>query len=215
MHRLLKTIVAAVLVAATEARGVENETASNGFEVAFRSGVLIPAGDAAQDATLSDGYGVQFPLWIDLGYRLDRLFVGAYGQYAFGLLGSQLTCQSGTSCSEYALRVGLELQYHLLGRVRVDPWLGLGAGYEWDSVHASNSSESATVTLQGWEFLRLEAGVDFAVADSLRLGPFVGFSMGQFDHGSVSGTTGDTSQSIDQKALHFWICVGLKLTWVP
>lgn len=203
------------LASGTPARAAELEPARQGLEVAFRTGALIPTGHAAEGGLLSDAFGVQFPLWIDLGYRFDRLFVGAYGQYAFGLLGGRTDCPSGGSCSVGAARVGFELQLHPAGRKRVDPWFGVGFGFEWDTLHVSVSSVSGSVTAQGWDFLRLGTGLDFAVTRGLRIGPFFEFSLSEFVDASLSSGNRTESQPIDRKDLHFWLSVGLKITVLP
>ena len=165
---------------------------------------------------VAEAIGVQFPLQLDVGYRFNRkFFVGVYAQYALGLLGSTLTCGSGASCYSYAGRVGGEFQFHPLGRVRIDPWVGVGVGYELVSLHGSDSSSSLTVTAQGWEFARVDGGVDFALSGVVRLGPFVGFSIAQFDSANASGSGGSISSSFTNKALHFWISIGVKLTLLP
>ena len=97
--------------------------------------MAIPVGDTSSGYKLSDGLGLQFPLWVDIGYRLGNLVIGAYGQWAPGLVGSQIDCQD-VKCSAWAWRAGLELQVHPAGRGGVDPWISLGFGYEWDTCGA-------------------------------------------------------------------------------
>ena len=206
-QRLLRMALLAgtLLVPAREAVAAGSGPPPGGFEVAFRTGIVLPfgnvrtyAGDGPATVKLSDRFGMQVPLWLDIGYRFDRVFVGAYGQYAFGLPGG-IAC---SSCSSSAIHLGLELQYHpfdwVTGQAPVGPWLGVGFGYEW----ATSSS-----TLHGWDFVRLGFGGDFAVASGLLLGPFVECSLSQFQK--------EDSSNIDGKELHFWLVFGLKLTWLP
>jgi hypothetical protein len=183
----------------------------SGWELAFRTGVIFPAGDAASGAALSLEVGVQFPLVLDVGYRInEHFFVGVVGQYAIGTIPSG-QCDSSQSCSESNGRVGAELQVHPLGRSgRVDPWFGLGFGYEWQLYGVSSSGQSGTLALSGFDFLNVDVGIDFPVG-KVHLGPYFGFTLGQFDHASDS----NGSASIDEKALHYWFCVGLKLTLFP
>lgn len=220
---------ALLLTCAGGARAADVGPSHGGFEVAFRSGVLGPLGDVKATYVDPDGevysehlsgyFAVQFPLWLDLGYRFDRVFVGAYGQYAFGLPGSY--CRD---CSSHGVRVGFELQWHPFDRLgdqlQVDPWFGVGFGYEWAT--SSSSAYPHSITFQGWDFLRLGLGLDFAITNTLALGPFVEWSLGQFsqEEFTYSGcaycvNSGQGSVSIDRKALHFWLALGLKLTWRP
>jgi hypothetical protein len=178
-----------------------------GWELGFRTGVIFPGGDLVPGSKLSVGVGVQFPLVIDVGYRIsDIVFVGAVGQIALGTLGSG-SCGPTDSCLEWNGRVGAEVQLHPLGRAgRLDPWFGVGFGYEWQTYQDS----SETLTVGGFDFLNLDVGIDFPVG-KVHLGPFFGFTLGQFSQASDSGK----SNSIDDKSLHYWFCLGLKLTVFP
>jgi hypothetical protein len=208
-------VLALMLTAGTARAGEETLVAegppATGWELAFRTGVIFPAGELSPGAALSIGVGVQFPIIIDVGYRLNRhLFLGVVGQYAIGTVGSG-SCPSGQSCLEMNGRIGPELQVHPLGRTgRVDPWFGLGFGYEWQIYSLSGSGASDTLTVSGFDFLNVDIGVDFPVG-KVHLGPYVGFTLGQYDHASDSGQ----SASIDSKALHYWFAVGIKLTLFP
>jgi hypothetical protein len=216
--RRLATLVCAlalVLTAGTAHAAGENGVAegpsATGWELGFRTGVIFPAGELSPGAALSIGVGVEFPIIIDIGYRLNRhLFLGVVGQYAIGTVGSG-SCPSGQSCLVMNGRIGPELQVHPLGRTgRVDPWFGLGFGYEWQLYSISGSGSSDTLTVSGFDFLNVDIGVDFPVG-KVHLGPYVGFTLGQYDHASDS----TMSDSIDAKALHYWFSVGIKLTVFP
>jgi len=215
MRPLTRSLLVALLLAARTAAAADAQPAASGFEAAFRSGIMIPAGDVGKDVRLSDYSGLAFPLWVDVGYRFaDKFFVGASALYAFGLLGDTYKNQcsaNGLSCSNYGVQVGGQLQYHPLGRVQVDPWVGIGFGYEWVTTKISGGGQSTSVTLHGWDFLQLQVGVDFALGSLVRLGPFAGFIMGQYD--KIDSAYG--SIDISDKALHYWFSVGLKLTVLP
>ncbi|HUM11613.1 MAG TPA: hypothetical protein VLT82_11735 [Myxococcaceae bacterium] len=219
MHSPMRCVLAVLLLAAGRAAAADAEPAASGFEAAFRSGVMFPAGDADKNEKLSDYAGLGFPIWGDIGYRFGgKFFVGATAFYAFGTLGDQYKNQcnaAGLSCSGSGLRLGAEAQFHPSGRAPIDPWVGLGFGFEWISTKISSGTQSGTVTLQGWDFLQLEGGVDFALGSLFRLGPFVAFSMGQYDTATASAQGQSFSQDIPNKALHYWFTVGAKLTVLP
>jgi len=222
MRQVLRTaaLVGAVLVLpASSASAAEGALANNGFEIAFRTGVSFPVGQAASNSKLSDSFGVQFPLWVDLGYRFGNVVVGAYGAWSPGLLGSEVDCGEA-SCSVSAWRAGLEAQLHLIGRDRaVDPWISLGFGYQWDILHASFSSPfgqaSGSVAIHGWDLARVGFGVDFRLTPWLRLGPFVHGTVSQFVEDSVTLEGRTDSQPIEDKAIHSWITIGVKVTFLP
>lgn len=179
----------------------------SGFELALRASVALPAGDASSNARLSGVVGVQFPLALDVGYRIgEYVFVGATGQYAFGTIGSA-SCDQGASCSQSGGQVGAEVLFHPLGRPALDPWVGLGFGFEWLILSESSGGQSANASVGGFDWLVVTSGVDFALGP-VRLGPFVGFTMGEYTH----LTSGEV---ITNKALHFWVSAGLKFTVFP
>jgi len=110
MNTLRALIAAASLLLATSA------SAQVGFTFAGRLGVSIPYGDAYRTATgaavaEAGNTTASMPFQLDVGVRLaQRYFVGAYGQYRYGLLKSG-ACPSGLSCSETGARAGAECIY--------------------------------------------------------------------------------------------------------
>jgi len=191
------------------------------LELGARTGVALPFGSVASGSPLSDSIGAQIPVQIDLGFRPDpHLFIGAYGSYGFVLPGSGV-CQGG-SCSGSDVRARLEAQFHFRPGLRFDPWLGVGTGYEWLHVASWSSgkvqdgvdtSTDANLTLRGWEIVNAQAGLDYALCTGVRVGPFVGFSIGEFENASQSytlrGTEHASSTDIQQTALHEWLTLGL------
>jgi hypothetical protein len=191
----------------SSAAAAAESPSGSGFELALRASVAFPAGNASSNAPLSGPVGVQFPLALDVGYRIgEYVFVGVTGQYAFGTIGSA-SCDPGASCSEWGGQVGGEVLLHPLGRPAVDPWVGLGFGFEWLILSESSGGQSANASVGGFDWLVVTSGVDFALGP-VRLGPFVGFTMGEYTH----LTSGEV---ITDKALHFWVSAGLKFTFLP
>jgi hypothetical protein len=188
------------------------------FEAGVRAGVAFPVGDLAKDSSLSDTISWSAPLQVDAGARVGPAFVGGYFSYAFGKLGSNIDCGS-LSCSASDVRVGFEVLWHFAPGAKVDPWAGLGVGYEWLTVSASASGGSASGTVRGFEFANLQAGVDFAAGRVFRIGPFVMATLSQYSSGSASvsrsgGGTGSAEQDITNKTLHSWLSLGLRFALV-
>ena len=88
-----------IIAGSPPARAGESWSSNHGLEIGFRTGVSLPAGDVAPGWTLSESRGVQFPLWVDLGYRIGPIVVGGYGVWAPGLNTS--ICGNAT-CLTYA-----------------------------------------------------------------------------------------------------------------
>jgi hypothetical protein len=200
-----------------------------GILIGLRAGYGIPFGTAygvrdattgtIQNAKLSDQIKGMFPLSVEIGYWFEaNWYVGGFFQYGIGLVQSNAIC-STVSCSTSDLRFGLSVHYHFLPGEIIDPWVGIGAGYE-----ILNQSASGTIlgvafnvsgNLSGWEFGNAQAGVDLNLSPMFSVGPFVEFAVAQYSSGSISFSAGggpqqSGSSSIDNKTIHEWLNFGLR-----
>ena len=223
-------------LAPSEARAQEETK----VELGVRTGFAIPFGKIAGDATedMNEAIAGQIPLWLDLGARIGgRVFVGAYFSYGFGLLGGELSdvCDeaedaaaaagASSSCSTTDMRLGAQAHYHFGAPSENHVWLGGGLGYEWwsfgQSIEAGGQEATLSVTGHGFEFLNVQVGGDFPVTDGFALGPFVAFTFAQFGTAgaSCSGNACDgddsESESIEDKALHEWLFLGVRGVGLP
>ena len=188
------------------------EPSEAGFSAAARLGYGIPMGKVAGDATdISDGVTGKIPIWVDVGYRLSpALFLGGYFQYGIGI---PKDCPTGASCSVGVKRLGFEAVFHLMSDAGFNPWVGAGLGYEWLSISYSGDGQTVDGGADGFEFLNLQLGGDFAVNDQFGIGPYAAFSVGQYDTRSISSGGATLSASIDDKAFHEWLQFGVKCTF--
>lgn len=83
----------------------------------------------------------------------------------------------------------------------VDPWLGVGLGYE----SLSLDLDGTDLTMRGVEWL-VQAGIDFHPTPSFGIGPYAGFSVGRYT--SIDSDVGDGE--IGDKELHEWITAGVR-----
>lgn len=125
--------------------------AASGFQIAFRTGAMFPAGNAsgAPSDSLARRYAWQLPLVLDIGGRFAHsFFLGAYLGLGIGSTGSDSRVDAACTddddngrndivCSAASFRVGVEMQYSFAPDAHVNPWLGYGLGFE--SAHASIS----------------------------------------------------------------------------
>lgn len=180
--------------------------ASTGPELGARVGYMIPLGSSVKDASLGDTVSGALPLMLDAGYRfLPQLYVGLYGQFAFAFL-SDKACPGGASCSGNDLRFGVNVHYHFTSGQPWDVWVGAGAGYEILNYKISTQAGSADGSARGLELANLQLGFDYFVEPQVRVGPFVGFSFGQYSSVSLNGSSGD----VKDKALHEWLSFGVR-----
>jgi len=195
-----------------------------GIEVGLRAGYAIPLGDAAgapaggQAASLSNIYSGMIPIQIDAGYRFTpNMMVGAFFQYGFAMIATgsgsaaQGCSQSGVSCSGNDMAFGAQFHYHLMPDQTIDPWAGIGIGYEISSFSASAGGQSAGESFSGFQFVNLQIGGDYKVMPNLGVGPFVMFSLGEYSNCSFSGGLSSAgSCSIPNTAMHEWLSFGIR-----
>jgi hypothetical protein len=220
-----------VLTSVVVLGSVSTAQAAEGFELGARLGYGIPLGKISDQGTnnkLSDNMAGMVPLQLDLGYRvIPSLMVGAYFMYGFGITGGNFadTCDklTDTSCSMHDMRLGAQVQYHFMPDQSTDPWLGAGIGYEWLTQSIDGGGGKLSTTVNGFEFINLQGGVDFSVAPNFGLGPFLLFSVAQYGEGSVScsgaatslcGGGDSVSKDIDKTAMHQWLLLGVRGTFV-
>ncbi len=189
----------------------------SGLELAFRTGFALPLGDVggvsgSPPASLSDSFHAFLPLGVEAGYRFTpNVYAGLVFDYAFGFPNN---CPSGASCSGHDVGLGFDVRYHTLPGEPVDPWFGIGAGYEWLSLAQTQGGSSADAGANGFEFVHVDFGADFLTSPNLRLGSFLQFKLGQYR--TVDGSSGGSSFSteIPNKALHEFLTVGFRISFL-
>jgi len=192
--------------------------APTGPEFGFRAAFSRPFGESVGDGSrgglsLRDVVRGGIPIWLDLGYRFaPEFYAGVSG--SFGLLFPN-GCDASDRCSGQDVRLGLDLRFHLAPSAAIDPWIGVGAGYEWLMLSASPGGQDQELTLQGIEFFNVQMGVDFLAVPRFRLGPFVGFSLGRYTEGSASSGLVSASGPIANARVHEWLLLGLRAAFNP
>jgi hypothetical protein len=210
-----------------------------GLALGVRLGVGLPLGDATGAAAdgLSSIISAEVPVWFDAGYRFTpNWFLGAYFMYGFGFLGSGATDTNGAiavalgapcgqlslSCSIHDMRAGIDAAFHILPEGRLDPWLGLGVGYEWlggniSYVDVNNVNQSFGVGDKGWEFVNIQAGLDIKkVFPNLGFGPFAALTFSEYSSAEVpsgnqtTGIISSSSVSVQNTSLHEWLMFGVR-----
>jgi hypothetical protein len=185
-----------------------------GFALGLRAGYGLPIGKTSAGAgNLSESVTGIIPLQLDAGYFLtSKLYLGGSFQFAPGLFAGD--CPEEASCSVSVMRIGVNLAYHVSPFKKVDPWVGLGVGYEIFKLSASQELGGQTfkssTTATGLEFAALQGGVDFKVNKHFAVGPFVTFTVGQYTSAGFSDGEDSISQDIEEKAIHSWLMGGLK-----
>ncbi|WP_338864514.1 outer membrane beta-barrel protein [Myxococcus stipitatus] len=201
-----------------------SEGGGGGFALGLRAGFGVPFGkiaasdDGQTSNKLSDAFSAAIPLQLEAGYFFNpNIYVGAYFQY--GILTLKDDCAEGSDCSASQLRFGVNAAYHFQATPMIDPWVGLGIGYEISSQSASRTIGSTTVeadvSVKGLEFVSGQAGLDFRITPKFSVGPYVTYTLGQYSSIGISGSSGgtdvDESLDIEEKAMHSWLYGGVRL----
>lgn len=205
----------------------------SGFSAGLRLGVGLPLGKAGEDPfgaerDLKDLTPWRAPVWVDLGYALSgAVTIGVYAQAGVGGVGD--SCIGDCDWSD--IRAGAQAEWRFLPGAPVNPWLGVGLGWEWLSFRQLISGMvpdemgnlvTATGRVSekfGGPELMLHGGVDFQVEDALRVGPYASATVGQYLTDSFECTPPNglcpPDGSIDGSALHSWVSVGLRGAYTP
>lgn len=160
--------------ASSTSSSVVGTAPSRAFELGVSAGFTQGFGDVSRTTRLSelarDGAAIQ----LDLGYRVSpRFLIGVYGEaagYQRGDWDSEHTDTAGAAA-------GVQAQLHYAPFQKVDPWLGVGFGWRglWQT-----KDDSVRRSLQGFDALRVQAGIDYRLSRQISISPVLGLSVSRF-----------------------------------
>jgi hypothetical protein len=108
----------------------------------------------------------------------------------------------------------VQAQYHFSPAASVDPWLGLGLGYEWITSHVEGQAFGFPIDVEtqhsGPELLHLQGGVQFRLSPAFTLGPFAALSALQYTSCSATLDGDDTECRLPDAAWHGWFVLGVR-----
>jgi hypothetical protein len=182
---------------------------------------MVPFGsvDGGSGDSMSNYFSGQVPILFDLGYKpLPALFVGGYVGLGFGgasgTFGRQCNDNNDT-CVAVSFHIGIEAQYSFAPDAAMNPWIGYGIGLESIALSAQNGTSSGSVSSAGWEYGHFMGGLDFRLSPSFGLGPFVDFSVGQYQSLSVTTNGSTNSGALSSTAMHEWLLISGRLVLFP
>jgi hypothetical protein len=196
------------------------------LELGARVGYSVPFGStytAIQSGGVSlklkDTVAGQVPMRLDLGVRiLNYIGVGIYGQIDPSRVGgiTQSVCDVlDATCAAFGFRGGVQAMVHILPKKEIDPWGGVGAGFELLGTSVKDGSNKTSYGYAGYEF-PFQAGVDFKVKKWFYLGPYMSYTLGKFRSYAEEICKGNTctkndDKSIAETALHSWFTLGVRV----
>lgn len=213
-----------------EHRADGGRPARTGFQMALRTGLAFPSGNAtaAPGDSLARRYSKQWPLHLDLGAKVtEHVYLGGYFAFAFGAEGNDAAIseycndddsnlENDISCSAHSVRFGVQAQYHFLPDEGTNPWLGYGVGIESTTQRLLDEprgyDEQTTTT--GITYAKLDAGLDFRLR--VGLGLYAEAAIGRFTDSSTEVNGRKVYDgAIDERAWHMWLTTGARLVIFP
>jgi hypothetical protein len=191
------------------------------FMLGARLNVAAPAGKFNDQLKLSDLTTAQGMLWFEAGYKvIPSLTLGVYVGFGAGSVGAEMAsvvgvdCDGGVSCSVLDLRIGLQGAYNFNPAGKTQPWAGVGFGYELLDYSFESSTDQATVSFGGPEYLLLQGGLDFNMG-AFGVGPFAALTLARYTTGSVTcdGCVDTLGGDIENAKVHQWLQLGVRGTF--
>jgi hypothetical protein len=205
-------VAAALACTSLSARADEERGLSAGVRVGYGA----PIGNAYTGKSLGDLQGGANPWWFDLGYRFNpHFYLGAFYQFAMTYPPNHTcgTSPSGVaqSCDGNYQKFGIDAMYHILPKSLVDPWVGLGIGYEITRInYESNPGNETNYVARGWQYVDIQAGLDLLLSKRIPFGPFVDLSFSQYAYAHTGDQNGNTTDVFIPSTVHEWLTVGLR-----
>jgi hypothetical protein len=217
-------------------RGTHGTAARLGPQLGIRAGYSAGTGIVYSGLDVSDASNGAIPVTVDLGWRFRPwIYAGLYGSFAHVFTkNNPVSCPGNFDCNSQDWRFGAEVDFHYLPHSALDPYVGLGSGYE--ILHTNVNGQVPVPTLagpmtgfasagiidRGWEFLNLTLGFDARIADWVGVGPYVSASLNQYNvHTGTQSVTvaGMQVQNVPspdvQHGLHELFTAGVRGTFNP
>jgi hypothetical protein len=183
-----------------------------GFRGAGRLGFGLPMGDYSRSAKFSKAVDGLIFVGGEFGYWFSPMF-----SVGLDLSGGYVLpdCSDQASCSGWQVRGGPLVMFRAMPHANFTPFFAAGAGYEWLTRSASTDAASVRVSAHGFEYVNLQAGMEFRKGGDL-YGMFVSYSMGKYTSESLSiesDTLGDSddSRDIEDPKIHGWLGIGARV----
>jgi outer membrane protein W len=212
--RRLTTILAAVAVAALASPAAAASPLDGKLQVGLRAGYGWPFGEYEAGHPMDEYITSEIPITLEVNYRAwEHVSLGVYGAYAFGTVPQGLQddyAAFGRTASIASWRVGAQVIVDLWPGATVDPWAGLGIGYQWMMFDVKSDTGTSGLTYRGFDWIVVQAGADVRIAEWLAVGPYVAFTTGVFGDVDLDFPTGSGSNEVTDTAEHEWLDVGVR-----
>jgi hypothetical protein len=184
----------------TPSMRAQSYMANTGLQLGARVGYGAGSGKVYTGLTIHDASGGSVPVVIDVGARiLPKLYAGLYGSWAeIFTKNNPVGCPGELDCKTQQWRFGVQFDFHWNPTSRLDPYVGLGGGYEILHTHIAGGIQipsvlgtipgttDTSIIDRGWEFATLTIGADVRLSRGVAIGPVGSASIAEY--GVHSGT---------------------------
>jgi hypothetical protein len=216
--------------------GGHTYVANRGPQLGLRFGYGSGTGVVYSGLTVHDASDGALPLYVDLGWRfLPQLYAGLYGSFAPVFVNNNpVSCPGNFDCNAQQWRFGVQADFHFVPRSRLDPYIGLGGGYEILHTNVNGTTPvptpfgampaqaSAGIIDRGWEFVNVTLGFDARINSEVGIGPFVSGSLNEYNvHTGTQSVTLNGTQVMNapvtgvSHGLHELYVAGIRGTFNP
>jgi hypothetical protein len=220
----------------TPSMSARSHMANTGLQLGVRTGYGGGTGIVYHGLSVKDASSGTVPIQIDLGVRaLPQLYAGIYGSWGeIFTKNNPVECPGTLDCKTQQWRFGVQFDFHWLPTSRLDPYIGLGGGYEILHTHIAGGIPIPTVlgTIQGttdtsiidrgWEFATLTFGFDARLSRGAGIGPFASASLAEYGVHSGTETVSVAGRQVASMppapvshGLHELYFVGVRATFNP
>lgn len=184
-------------------------------------GVATPFGKVASDAEpMGSVVTAMVTANATMGYRIGHLW---FGGSALGGIGGvrdegDLCEDDDVQCSTAMIRVGANARYYLLPGERIDPFVGLGTGYEWFAMTIKGDGETlAGFRARGLSLISAEAGAQFWHGKNAAFNASLSYSAGEYEHREAVLLEESVSETIPDgvRETHHWVALNLSGVLMP
>jgi opacity protein-like surface antigen len=222
------TLAAGVAAAVACTSAVAHADEETGLAVGLRLGYAIPFGDAQSNTVNGTSTNVSmasyqrgwFPFWFDVGYRFTpSIYLGLFYEYGptFPKSGNCYVYNPGpaaageVTCDGFSQRLGLAFNYHIRPHELLDPWVGIGIGWEMAQLNYAQGASADTFSFQTWgPEADLQLGLDLRFSHRIPFGPFVDVSFSEYNTESKYNADIQGSDVAFGDRLHGWVTLGVR-----
>lgn len=166
-------------------------------------------GNTFSDYSAKDAFDYKVPFGFEAGFGLSKRFVVGASVY-YGFISDNTKagsgCEAPNDCSDHDWELGLFANINFVPDRMLNPWIGFGFGYEIEAWSFKSPTFSNDGTLTGPQYLKLQGGLDFKVANGMSIGPYASYSLGVYTSRS-STVGGDEDLPI---GVHEWAGIGIR-----